>query len=431
MGKIFKKLLFAAMVVLSVSGVALPAIQSASQQTVHAASTANIQKPNNSREQGVDWAKYQGANGIFGYAHDKFSIAQLGGYTAQTGLYDQWTYKSQVQSTIAQGKRAHTYIWWENVYNKTTADKLIKYTLDKVQTPKGSIIAIDFEHGANAGYTENTNLIKYAMQRFKDAGYTPMLYGYLGYLRPNVNLQSVMDTFGTCFWFGEYPSYAVTPIPNYGYFPSHDGIGVFQFTSTYIAGGLDGDVDLTGITYNGYTGNSNPKTHTDAINQGKKADNTPKKKITDNYMVKVNFSANKWSNGVAIPSWVKGKSYKVIQTNGNKVLLSGVMSWIDKSNVEILQTANQAQPKPKPVVSNIVLPAGVHREDGTFTPNRALSIWHHAGYGNTGVKYYNGESIHYQGYIRNGQWLYVAYHAYGQWYYVACRENGVPLGNFK
>lgn len=431
MVKIFKKLLFAAMVALSISGVALPAIQSASQQTVYAASTDNIQKPNNKREQGVDWAKYQGANGKFGYAHDKFSIAQLGGYSAKTGLYDQWTYKTQVQSTIAQGNRSHTYIWWENVYNKSIADELINYTLSNVQTPKGSIIAIDFEQGSNAGYAQNTNLIKYAMQRFKNAGYTPMLYGYLNFLRPNINLQSVIDTFGTCLWLGEYPNYAVTPIPNYSYFPSHDGIAIFQFTSTYIAGGLDGDVDLTGITYNGYTVNSNPKTHTQAINQGQKADNTPKKQISDNYTVKVNFSARRWSNGAAIPNWVRGKSYNVIQTSSNKVLLSGIMSWIDKSNVEILQTASQEEPKPKPAVSDIKLPAGVHREEGTFTPNRTLSIWHHAGYGNTGFKYYYGESIHYQGFIRNGQWLYVAYHAYGQWYYVCCRENGTLLGNIR
>ena len=30
-------------------------------------------------DQGVDWSRYQGANGIFGYAHDKFAICQIGG----------------------------------------------------------------------------------------------------------------------------------------------------------------------------------------------------------------------------------------------------------------------------------------------------------------------------------------------------------------
>ncbi|HAP3325134.1 TPA: 1,4-beta-N-acetylmuramidase, partial [Enterococcus faecalis] len=31
-------------------------------------------------DQGVDWAIYQGEQGRFGYAHDKFTIAQIGGY---------------------------------------------------------------------------------------------------------------------------------------------------------------------------------------------------------------------------------------------------------------------------------------------------------------------------------------------------------------
>ncbi|WP_304976403.1 LysM peptidoglycan-binding domain-containing protein, partial [uncultured Ligilactobacillus sp.] len=71
------------------------------------------------------------------------------------------------------------------------------------------------------------------------------------------------------------------------------------------------------------------------------ADNTPKKNITVGYTVKVNFGAKVWSTGQAIPDWVKGNSYEVIQTSGNKVLLKGIMSWIDRSNVEILSTAKQ------------------------------------------------------------------------------------------
>ena len=56
-------------------------------------------------DQGVDWAKYQGATGKFGYAHDKFAIAQVGGY--YNGYFaDQQTYQTQVQYAIAD-RRAH------------------------------------------------------------------------------------------------------------------------------------------------------------------------------------------------------------------------------------------------------------------------------------------------------------------------------------
>ena len=52
-------------------------------------------------DQGVDWAIYQGEQGRFGYAHDKFAIAQIGGYNA-SGIYEQYTYKTQVASAIAK-----------------------------------------------------------------------------------------------------------------------------------------------------------------------------------------------------------------------------------------------------------------------------------------------------------------------------------------
>ena len=93
----------------------------------------------------------------------------------------------------------------------------------------------------------------------------------------------------------------------------------------------------------GYKGGNveKPVTKPDAVKQGIIADNTPKKNITTGYTVKVNFSAKNWASGETIPQWVKGRDYPVIQTSGNKVLLGGIMSWIDRSNVEILSTAKQ------------------------------------------------------------------------------------------
>lgn len=287
-------------------------------------------------DQGVDWSIYQGANGKFGYATDKFAISQIGGTTNGWNLYDQWTYPTQVQYAIAQSKRAHTYIWWQNVTTQAQADHVLGYFLPKVQTPKDSIIALDVESGM-----QNTQVIAYAIQRIKDAGYTPMIYGYKNYLLTHTDLSYLAKL---CqLWLAEYPDYSVTPHPNYNYFPSFDNVGIFQFTSTYVAGGLDGDVDLTGITDNGYKGGQaeKPVTKPDAVQQGIIADNTPKKNITTGYTVKVNFSAKNWASGEVIPNWVKGRDYPVIQTNGNKVLLGGIMSWIDRSNVEILSTAKQ------------------------------------------------------------------------------------------
>lgn len=288
-------------------------------------------------DQGVDWARYQGISGKWGYAHDKFAICQIGGTVDGWNTYDQSTYKTQVAATIAMGRRAHTYIWWQNVTTHQQADKALGYFLPRVQTPKRSIVALDVESGQ-----QSTAVVDYALSRIKQAGYTPVLYGYKGYLQSHVGLASLAKKYP--LWLAAYPDYNVTTKPNYACFPSFDNIGIYQFTSTYVAGGLDGDIDLTGITDNGYKGGqaNKPITKPQAVKQGIKADNTPKKDITAGYKVKVNFSAHKWSSGQCIPSWVKGRMYPVVQTGGDKVLLGGIMSWIKRSDVEILQTAKQA-----------------------------------------------------------------------------------------
>lgn len=288
-------------------------------------------------EQGVDWARYQGIYGKWGYAHDKFAICQIGGTTDGWNTYDQSTYRTQVAATIAMGRRAHTYIWWQNVTTHQQADKVLDYFLSRVQTPKQSIVALDVESGQ-----QSTSTVDYALNRIKQAGYTPVLYGYKGYLQSHVDLASLAKKYP--LWLAEYPDYNVTTKPNYNFFPSYGNVGIYQFTSTYVAGGLDGDVDLTGITDNGYHNGdaSKPITKPVAVKQGIVADRTPKQDISTGYTVKVNYSAKRWASGQAIPNWVKGRMYPVVQTGGDKVLLGGIMSWIKRSDVEILQTAKQA-----------------------------------------------------------------------------------------
>ena len=290
-------------------------------------------------DQGVDWSRYQGANGIFGYGHDKFAICQIGGVNGG-GIYGQTTYETQVASAIAQGKRAHTYIWYQVGGNASLGEQVLNTFLPQVQTPKGSIVALDYESGASADKQANTNAILHGMRMIKAAGYTPMYYSGKPYTVANVYVDQIIREFPNSLWMAAYPNYNVTPTPNYNVFPSMDGVAIYQFTSTYIAGGLDGNIDLTGITDNGYTKNNNPENQTPAINQGQQADNTPKSDIAVGNQVKVKFSANNWSTGQAIPSWVKGRTYSVAQTSGGRVLLSGINSWINKADVEIISVSS-------------------------------------------------------------------------------------------
>jgi LysM repeat protein len=285
-------------------------------------------------DQGVDWSRYQGPNGVFGYGHDKFAIAQIGGVNGD-GIYKQSTYETQVASAIAQGKRAHTYIWYQVGSNASLGEQVLNTFLPQVQTPKGSIVALDYESGASPDKQANTNAILHGMRMIKAAGYTPMYYSYKPFTLANVYTDQIIREFPNSLWMAAYPSYNVTPTPNYDVFPSMDGVSIYQFTSTYIAGGLDGNIDLTGITDNGYTANNNPATQTPAISQGQQAESTPNADIAVGNQVKVKFSANAWATGQAIPSWVKGRTYSVAQVSGNRVLLADINSWINKSDTEI------------------------------------------------------------------------------------------------
>ena len=238
---------------------------------------------------GVDNSRYQSANAQFGYARDTFNIVQLGGYSGGS-VYYQSTYGSQVQSTINQGKHAHTYIWWQNITDNGTANYVLDNMLNRVQTPKGSIVALDVESGS-----QNTDVIMNALQRIKDAGYTQMVYGYKSYLTSVVDLQRIANSYG--LWLGEYPDYNVTTEPNYNYFPSFDNIQIFQFTSTYVAGGLDGNIDFNDWTLKGYAkgDNSKPDSNTTVTKEAAKPDNKQGTAVTNIATGKTTIAKNTYT----------------------------------------------------------------------------------------------------------------------------------------
>lgn len=294
------------------------------------------------REFGTDTSKYQGPNAQKVKGSDTFSIAQIGGAVGNE-IYDQWTYKTQISTGIAMGLRMHTYIWMETGSNQMQTARMLNYHLPKIQTPKRSIVALDYEQGATSNVKANTDNVLYGMRRVRDAGYTPLLYTGKWFAKQYLDLDRILAEFPNCIWVASYPTSAINDQPLWPYFPSMPGVAMWQFSSTARYGGLDYNVDLLGVTKSGYRHGDaeKPITKPDAVKDGIVADNTPKKDIKSGYTVKVNFSAKTWSNGAGIPNWVKGNSYEVIQTNGNKVLLGGIMSWIDRSNVEILSTAKQ------------------------------------------------------------------------------------------
>lgn len=293
------------------------------------------------RYYGVDGSRYQGNTLKKVTPEDSFAISQIGGYY-NGAFIPQATYQSQVASGIAMGLRMHTYIYMETGANQAQTKAMLDYYLPRVQTPKQSIVALDYESGASANREANTDNVLYGLRRIKAAGYTPVLYSYKPYILSHLDRQRITSEFPNSLWVAAYRDYSVMTRPDYNYFPSMDGINMWQFTSTAIAGGYDYNVDLLGITLNGYKkGNAErPNSETKAIQQGQKADNTPKSAIKVGDTVRVKFGVKRWANGVGMPSWVQSNTYKVQEVSGSKLLLGGIMSWINARDVEIVSVTN-------------------------------------------------------------------------------------------
>lgn len=201
-------------------------------------------------DQGIDVSNYQSGTTVKGYASDKFMISQMGGYYNGYFVDHATSYNAQVNTANAQGVRAHTYIY-SQFSGRAQADEMLNYYLPRIKTPKGSIVALDVESG-----NPDTDSILYALNRVKEAGYTPVIYSTVGFLNSHVDTSAIVNQYP--LWEASYPDYNLTTSPNYNVFKSCNNVAMYQFTSTYWSGGLDASVDLTGITDNGYKGNNQP-----------------------------------------------------------------------------------------------------------------------------------------------------------------------------
>ena len=300
------------------------------------------------RSYGPDLSKYQGAYASKPYARDQFAIAQVGGYV-NGYFYDQWTYPTQISSGIANGLRMHTYIWYQVGGNAQLGKQVVDHFLPKIQAPKGSIIALDYEDGASWDKNANTEAILAGMREIKAAGYEPMYYSYKPYTLAHVDYNRIIAEFPNSGWIAAYPDYNVRTEPYWGVFPSLPGISIYQFTSTYRAGGLDGNISLApngrDITMSGYVnGNAQkPKTETPATEQGKQIH-----KDTHNYTVKPNDSwwgiANKYGMEMNALAQLNGKTINDVIHPGQVIRVS------DKGEGQsVSNKVNTIPAQPKPV----------------------------------------------------------------------------------
>ena len=375
-------------------------------------------------DQGTDNSVYQGANGKF-YNSDKFTIDQVGGYY-NGSFVPHWTYASQVRNQLNYGKHVHTYIYAQ-FSGRWQADQMLNYYLPRIQTPKGSIVALDVE----SGWPDYDSVV-YALNRIKAAGYTPVLYGYKNFLINHLGyngLYSISTQFP--LWLAEYPDYSVRTTPNYNFFPSFNNVAIFQFTSTYAPGGLDGNIDLTGITDNGYkNGNpQKPKTNTPAVTTGKQLH-----RDSHNYTV---MPGDSWWK---IATEHHMNMYALAQLNGatiQTVIHPGQVLRVADSGQGNKVSNKVTQPIAQPSQSSWRDGLGDtwHAEKGTFVAGTWLHLRWGAKPNSSSIAVIGpGSVIKYDAYSRHNGFVYVRQpRGNGQYGYVAVRSayTNEPYGKFE
>lgn len=372
--------------------------------------TANAAKG----DRGTDQSVYQGAYGKAGYGDETFEFSQVGGYY-NGSFVPHWTYNTQVSNARARGLHAHTYIYAQ-FSGRWQADQMLNYYLPRVTTPKGSIVALDVESGS-----PDTDSVMYALDRIKDAGYTPVLYGYKNFLLNHLNLQYISQNYP--LWLAEYPDYSVRRYPNYGFFPSFTNVAIFQFTSTYIWGGLDGDVDLTGITDNGYTKNTNQTVKQPAHNQT----TAPAKPVQSNGTYTVRAGDSWW----AIANAHGMNMYALASINGksiNSVIYPGQV-------LKLTTSTRQANPVKSGSSWRDALGDTWHSERGIFTASTWINLrWGARTTSSRITTLAPGSQIKYDAWSNHGGYVWVRQpRAHGGYAYLAVRNANThqPFGSFK
>ncbi len=102
-----------------------------------------------------------------------------------------------------------------------------------------------------------------------------------------------------------------------------------------------GDVTVPGSSSANHSSSSNSSKNNSNKNNSNKNTNTNSIKVGSKVTIKT--SAKHWATGQSIYSAVKGKTYKVMQINGNKLLLDKVISWINKGDVTVPGSSSSNQ----------------------------------------------------------------------------------------
>ncbi len=158
----------------------------------------------------------------------------------------------------AQVKSAHDNHMYLHAYHFATfgnnvgrAKKEAKFFVShakKLNISKKRYLWLDWETGdgnvvINSAYS-NTKAILAFMKVCHNAGYKVGLYSSASIFRQYVDTDKIIKKYGTCLWIASYTTLGRIDNPDFNYFPSMNGVAIWQFTDNWRGLNVDGNVAL-------------------------------------------------------------------------------------------------------------------------------------------------------------------------------------------
>uniref|UniRef100_UPI003F55CA0D GH25 family lysozyme n=1 Tax=Lactobacillus acidophilus TaxID=1579 RepID=UPI003F55CA0D len=334
---------------LGTAGVALTQVNMP-QVTVKAATTSVV-----ARALGVDVASYQSA--------DLSSHAQAGSQFAIVKVSEGTSYRnpkasSQISTALSNNMMPMAYHFATFSSNTSAAVAEANYAIKAAQTfglPKGSYIACDYETGQGnniyGGKTPTAQAIIAFMDQIKAAGYKPLLYASSSVLQNQIDTNSVIAKYSNSLWVASYAISGRIDNPNFNYFPSMEGVSIWQFTDNWRGLSVDGNVAVLPLSIDGdvttnngaisqapSSSNSNSaSTNTTTTNNNSSSAATPSDPETSGYVMKKAYIYNKkgerQSGYYAAYYGIKYYGSTVTLDNGKTALKVGDDRYVMASNV--------------------------------------------------------------------------------------------------
>jgi GH25 family lysozyme M1 (1,4-beta-N-acetylmuramidase)/preprotein translocase subunit YajC len=213
-----------------------------------------------SRSYGVDVSSYQPTSTTsYSKAGAQFVIVKVSEGTS----YRNPNAKAQVASAKANNLLPMAYHFANFGSSSSRAKSEADYAIASakaVKLPAGSYLAIDWEtsssNSTSGSKSANTSAIMAFMKKVKAAGYQPLLYSGAYLLNNAINTSTVKATYPNSLWVAYYTSSGRIDAPDFSYFPSMNGVIIWQFTENWKGLNVDGNISVLPLSINSSSSSS-------------------------------------------------------------------------------------------------------------------------------------------------------------------------------